>query len=548
MHAWVLNGGHGAKAAPAAESNGRTNEATASAHLRSHGYYTQPTSETQAPAHQSSPPKSQLQHQSRMPIITANAASRAAAAQAARLPPRPGTGRQVGASSLTTTRARANSTDPPHGTPAHAPFWEGSTVDGSMFSETGSNAESMAIAAGAGAQGRVPYLDQAALKARGLPRQYSVKRNSDSDRPPFVIGDNGMIDVLSSPLAKRSSTPEIRTRNDYAASPHQAGRYLEGPRFDGSLNRSPPNPLNHHRARLPLRTTKRELGEAAMYPEGHERVSSSPGQTQQAPESGLDQTTRRDRNLLRAPDHEPHRSTVFENIDTPMASRPDLDPESDFDSEEEEQQTPKAAPKPAPAPKSSLAPKSTSAPATTPPLSRKLWPKESKDSKGRNSLRESSMPREAPDKRQSVAKKRHFDLDYDDSALARMEYSQLKAQDFDYDPAQAESHSAQLPVQGTLLEKLNHFMNKDPEVQSSFFTGMEIKDWEESGDWFLEKFGDVMHRLKESRRAKRQLVDQFEIEVAEREEAVRNKIHTIGHTLEELKNEGEGMMKNKELE
>jgi hypothetical protein len=43
-------------------------------------------------------------------------------------------------------------------------------------------------------------------------------------------------------------------------------------------------------------------------------------------------------------------------------------------------------------------------------------------------------------------------------------------------------------------------------------------------------------------------VQQFEEEVAAREEAVRSKIEGIGRTLEELKQEGQTMMEGKEVD
>jgi hypothetical protein len=57
-----------------------------------------------------------------------------------------------------------------------------------------------------------------------------------------------------------------------------------------------------------------------------------------------------------------------------------------------------------------------------------------------------------------------------------------------------------------------------------------------------------MLRLKEARKNKRRLVQQFEDEVAAREEAVRGKIEGIGRTLEELREEGMTMMEGKDVD
>ncbi|KAK9778330.1 putative Extracellular mutant protein 11 C-terminal domain-containing protein [Seiridium cardinale] len=540
MQAWVLNNGPGAKPGPG-ESQGYTYDHSGSPQ-KSHVVHSQPNPAHSAPAAGNSPPKTQPHYQSRMPIVNANANSRAVGAAAARLPTsmsRPSSSRpshQISHSreaSLNVQRNRGVSSEPLQNTQrqGQGPFWEGSTIEGSTLSETASNADSRMAA-----PSRMPYLEPA-FKPR--PRQES-KRDSDRDRPPFIIGENGLIDVLASPPARRSSTPDFRARAGSKGFSQDSDQdpYVEETRYHTDLEKTPPNTLSHRGARLPLRATKREtFAERATYPVAGNDVSSPPEQAFQTPADVMDFAPRDERNHLRIPaTREAHRSTVFENIDTPVASHQDLPedrPESEVGPESvDDQLTPKPLKK------------------STQPLNRQLFTGESKTSKGRNSLRESSMPRPASEKRRSNlnTKKRSFDLDYDDSALAAMKYSELKSQDFDFDPARAESTSAQRPPPGTLPEKLDHFLYKDADAQSTFFTSMPMRDWDDSGDWFLEKFGDIMHRLKDARKAKRKLVDDFETEIAEREDAVRNKMYGIDQTLNELRNDGEVMMKNKELE
>ncbi|KAI1852695.1 hypothetical protein JX266_002236 [Neoarthrinium moseri] len=535
MQAWVLNNGPSAKAAPTTTAGHVHMADSSGSPQKSHVHHGQP-----APAQpqlssaiENSPPRSQ-QYQSRMPIVnhhnTSNAASRAAAASAARITAvgRTATGRPTQPShsrdgSLNMPRTRTITSEPVQNVPRQAPFWEGSTVDGSAFSETASIADSRMAP-----PSRAPYVDPG-FKARNTPRHYS-KRDSDAERVPFVIGDNGIIDLLKAPLARSTSTSEARAWVGINQMHQDSDRYVEDAQYPAGLDTSPAqNTLSHRGARIPLRTTKREsFSERTLYPNGQDEASSPPDHAYQTPGNGLDYATRDSKGHLRVPTHEAHRSTMFENIDTPIASHQDL-PESDEESLVE-QPTPKASAK------------------SSQPVNRQLFSKDNQASKGRNSLRESSMPRSAPEKRHSSVKKRHFELDYDDSALATMKYDDLKKQAFDFDPAQAESHSAQHPPQGTLPEKLEHCMSKDQQAQATFFTGMSVREWDDSGDWFLERFGDVMHRLKDARKAKRKLVDDFEAEIAEREEAVRVKIHGIGQTLNELRSEGEVMMKNKELE
>ena len=54
--------------------------------------------------------------------------------------------------------------------------------------------------------------------------------------------------------------------------------------------------------------------------------------------------------------------------------------------------------------------------------------------------------------------------------------------------------------------------------------------------------------MKAARGEKRKLVEAFEEEIAEREEAVRGKAEGIDKTLEDLKNEGQTMMAGKNMD
>ncbi|KAJ4294770.1 hypothetical protein N0V88_005004 [Collariella sp. IMI 366227] len=88
-------------------------------------------------------------------------------------------------------------------------------------------------------------------------------------------------------------------------------------------------------------------------------------------------------------------------------------------------------------------------------------------------------------------RKRRSSLDYNDAELHAMSFSDLRTQPFDFDPC----------------------------YQLAFCGQLSLDEWDEAGDWFLAQFGDVVARLRKARRAKRQMVQRFEGEVAAREEA-----------------------------
>lgn len=95
---------------------------------------------------------------------------------------------------------------------------------------------------------------------------------------------------------------------------------------------------------------------------------------------------------------------------------------------------------------------------------------------------------------------------------------------------------------------MEHYKSQTGLDQHEFFTRLSVDEWDEAGDWFLDKFGSVVQKLKQARRAKRDLIRQFEDEVAGREEAVRGKIEGIGKTLVELRQEGTSMMQGREVD
>ncbi|CRK11427.1 hypothetical protein BN1723_001777 [Verticillium longisporum] len=136
-------------------------------------------------------------------------------------------------------------------------------------------------------------------------------------------------------------------------------------------------------------------------------------------------------------------------------------------------------------------------------------------------------------------------VDYDDKTLMRMSYSDLQNQPFDADPAQAASGADKSVVGETLPEKLEHYRSKSSTEQKQFFAELDLGDWERSGDWFLEQFGRVAQKLKETRQSKRATVETFETELASREEAVRLRTENINLKLKKIKSKGEDMLADK---
>lgn len=148
----------------------------------------------------------------------------------------------------------------------------------------------------------------------------------------------------------------------------------------------------------------------------------------------------------------------------------------------------------------------------------------------------------------SPSKKRRRGADYDDAALKQMSFAELQNEPFDHDPTREIPQSPAKPPADNLGDRLKFYRGKDEDIQTQFFSEMPVRDWEESGDWFLEQFGDIVRRMKEARQAKRNMVEQYETEISNREEVVRRKKENIDRKLSKLRHDGDEMMKGKELD
>ncbi|KAL0933061.1 uncharacterized protein CTRU02_212023 [Colletotrichum truncatum] len=162
-------------------------------------------------------------------------------------------------------------------------------------------------------------------------------------------------------------------------------------------------------------------------------------------------------------------------------------------------------------------------------------------------LWESSLPPVSYSQVDKAGKRRRESCDYADNELAGMTYSQLRQQPFDDDPAKKPLQAAGPLTGDSLPVKLDHFKSQREVDQKEFFMQMTVSDWERSGDWFLEQFGQVAQKLKEARQNKRATVENFESEIASREEAVRLRTENINKKLSQIKHKGEDMLADKEI-
>jgi hypothetical protein len=129
-------------------------------------------------------------------------------------------------------------------------------------------------------------------------------------------------------------------------------------------------------------------------------------------------------------------------------------------------------------------------------------------------------------------------LDYSTEALGKKKFTDLQQEPFDHNPQRPK---LELPVEleGSLVERLAQVQELDADCQTKFFNSLPLQEWEDAGDWFLERFSSILQRTREARKAKRQVAAEFEKQVAARHEAVEARIRGTAQTMEEMKRSGQ---------
>lgn len=152
---------------------------------------------------------------------------------------------------------------------------------------------------------------------------------------------------------------------------------------------------------------------------------------------------------------------------------------------------------------------------------------------------------------QSRTRKRDLELDYDLTQLREMTYESLRQEAFDQSPRAMTKPEAQSSADTGLPGKLQHVYNLKGDAtevlsqRRAVFSHMTIDQYEECGDLMMEKFNDIMSRIKTTRQQKRAAAIEFEEEVAKREERVRAKKNAVDQDLARLKKAGEDVVQGK---
>ncbi|KAI9167092.1 hypothetical protein HJFPF1_03213 [Paramyrothecium foliicola] len=310
-----------------------------------------------------------------------------------------------------------------------------------------------------------------------------------SEDAAFFLGDDGFMTVVTG--GSRHGPPNMKDGFDNA---NMNARSINEP-HNRSNHQLPTSPAERH-AKLPVREVKVKRS--------HSTRREDPAMMDDT--RVLSPTIESSRWQAQNRSHGGSRPTLFRDVDIELDSCAEL---------EEPQSTPKA-------------------PRTKPPPQK--------------SLMESSMPvtkasrDEGPEK-----KRRRGSPDYDDKVLSSMAYSQLQNEAFDHNPAAVTAQSSSEAKADDYASMLARYFPKSETEQRNMFANMSIHDWEASGDWFIDQFADLMHKLRDARQEKRRVVRTFEDEIAHREESVRMRSDIIDRKLIKMKQDGQRVVEDKEL-
>ncbi|KAF1960749.1 hypothetical protein CC80DRAFT_489011 [Byssothecium circinans] len=142
-----------------------------------------------------------------------------------------------------------------------------------------------------------------------------------------------------------------------------------------------------------------------------------------------------------------------------------------------------------------------------------------------------------------LEEEKHPIEDYDQPALFHMSYDTLKNESFDQVPRKLPQVLPSDVLSQPIEERLEHaWKNLDPQNQSMFFRSMSTDEWEEAGDWFLERFTDIIKRTRYRRHEKRKLAREFEGDIEKRYRHVEKRQQHVQNALDGMKKQGQFLL------
>ncbi|KUJ10356.1 uncharacterized protein LY89DRAFT_689630 [Mollisia scopiformis] len=174
-------------------------------------------------------------------------------------------------------------------------------------------------------------------------------------------------------------------------------------------------------------------------------------------------------------------------------------------------------------------------------------PSPSKNRRKKEPLISQQTPR--PVKPTEAPKKDPIVPDYTDAQLRKMTYAELENESWEkIDDKKTFQLAKPLRDTSALEEKMEHYAFKEgQDAQVAFYGQLSHSDWENGGDWFVERFTDLMNELKKKRIEKKAITQKYEAELSAREKSVRGKSDNLDREFKDMRVGGEGILKGKRV-
>ncbi|GAB7364851.1 hypothetical protein MBLNU230_g5644t1 [Neophaeotheca triangularis] len=146
------------------------------------------------------------------------------------------------------------------------------------------------------------------------------------------------------------------------------------------------------------------------------------------------------------------------------------------------------------------------------------------------------------DEKQEEATENGERLDYPPQQLYKMDYDALKNEEFDRGPHDNHPNFSMGQHAQDLPSQLQQYKSASPGQKQRFLNSLDIAQWEEAGDWFLDQFGDIVRKMKEARKKRRAAAHEFEAEVEKRHNVISSKRKLTDEALGEMRMNGDKLL------
>ena len=151
-----------------------------------------------------------------------------------------------------------------------------------------------------------------------------------------------------------------------------------------------------------------------------------------------------------------------------------------------------------------------------------------------------------PQTEQSIPKKRPLEPDYPPEILYQKSFSDLQSEPFDYAPTPTPPATTQpdKPLPET-EDKITLLLRLPEHDRNSYLSILSIDDWEDCGDQLLDRFSQILSRMKDLRHARRKTAAVFEAEVARRHALVEEQSVELSGKLNNMRTGGAEVLRGR---